>query len=140
MTFHYYHPIEVRYGDIDGQGHVNNAKYLTYLEQARVGYVMNLGLWAADSFLDVGMILADAQITFRAPILLGQPIRVGVHVSRLGTKSFDMTYVIEDQRDARVLATAKTVQVSYDYRTEKTVPIPDVWRQAVAEFEQIQDN
>jgi acyl-CoA thioester hydrolase len=41
--FHYYHPIEVRYGDLDPQGHVNNARYLTYLEQARIGYIRHLG-------------------------------------------------------------------------------------------------
>ena len=44
--FRYYHLIEVRYGDLDPQGHVNNACYLTYMEQARIGYIQHLGLWA----------------------------------------------------------------------------------------------
>jgi len=41
--FNYYHPIEVRYGDLDPQGHVNNARYLTYFEQARINYIAHLG-------------------------------------------------------------------------------------------------
>ena len=76
--FRFYHPIEVRYGDLDPQGHVNNAKYLTYLEQARIAYLRRLGLWESESFLDVGIILADVLVTFRKPILYHDPIRVGV--------------------------------------------------------------
>jgi hypothetical protein len=58
--YNFYYPIEVRYGDLDPQGHVNNAKYLTYMEQARVAYIRRLGVWKGDSFLDIGIILADA--------------------------------------------------------------------------------
>ena len=57
-TCRFYHPIEVRYGDLDPQGHVNNARYLTYMEQARIAYVAHLGLWKGPSFLDIGIILA----------------------------------------------------------------------------------
>ena len=42
--FNFYHPVEVRYGDLDPQGHVNNAKHLTYFEQARIAYMVELGL------------------------------------------------------------------------------------------------
>jgi hypothetical protein len=48
--FRFYHPIEVRYSDLDPQGHVNNAKFLTYLEQARIEYIGKLGLWDGSSF------------------------------------------------------------------------------------------
>lgn len=136
-AFHYYHPIEVRYGDLDPQGHVNNAKYLTYLEQARVGYIRALGLWRGDSYLDFGVILADAHLTFRAPILLTQQIRVGVRVSRLGNKSLTMEYCIEDGETSREMASATTVLVTYDYRRGETVPIPDHWRKTITDFEQI---
>ncbi len=67
--FGFYQPIELRYGDLDPQGHVNNASYLTYIEQARIGYIRHLGLWQGGSFLDIGIILADVHLTFRAPIL-----------------------------------------------------------------------
>jgi acyl-CoA thioester hydrolase len=136
-SFRYYHPIEVRYGDLDPQGHVNNARYLTYLEQARIAYIHQLGLWKGGSFMDVGIILADAQITFKEPIQYGQSVRVGVRVSRLGVKSLTMEYQIEDAVDGRALATGASVLVAYDYHQGCSRPLPEDWRRTLAEFEQL---
>lgn len=135
--FRFYHPIEVRYGDLDPQGHVNNAKFMTYMEQARVNYIRNLGLWDGASFLHIGFILAEARVTFLSPILFTQQVRVGVRVSRLGNKSLDMEYRIEDVQSGQELATGSSVQVAYDYRLAKTIPLPDNWRQAIREFENL---
>ncbi len=86
--FRFFHPIEVRYGDLDPQGHLNNAKYLTYFEQARIQYFVELGLFQpGDSFMDIGVIMAEAGVTFHAPVEYGMPVKVGVHISRLGNKS-----------------------------------------------------
>jgi acyl-CoA thioester hydrolase len=136
-SFRYYHPIEVRYGDLDPQGHVNNARYLTYMEQARISYIQQLGLWQGDSFLDVGVILADAQVIFKESIQYGQPLRVGVRVSRLGVKSLTMEYQIEDSGDGRALATGATVLVAYDYRRGRSLPLPDDWRRILTEYEML---
>lgn len=135
--FKYYYPIEVRYGDLDPQGHVNNANYLTYMEQARTGYLRHLGLWKGGSFMDLGIILADAQITFRVPILFEHPVRVGVRTARLGNKSFDVEHSIENSLDGSLFATGKSVLVAYDYHTQKTMPIPDSWREILSKFEQL---
>jgi len=133
--FRFYHPIEVRYGDLDPQGHVNNARYLTYVEQARIAYIRHLGLWDGKSFFEIGIILAEAQITFRAPILLGQHLQAGVRVSRLGNKSMTMEYILEDMETCQQLASAATVLVTYDYGSGATIPIPDNWRHVIEDFE-----
>ena len=135
--FRFYHPIVVRYGDLDPQGHVNNARYLTFMEQTRVSYVKHLGLWDGDSFLDFGMIMADARVTFRAPILWGQPIRVGMRIARLGTKSMDSVYIIEDTQTGQILADGSSVLVAYDYSDSITIPIPGEWRNIITEFENL---
>lgn len=135
--FRFYHPIEVRYGDLDPQGHVNNASYLTYMEQARVAYIRHLGLWAGSSFLDFGLILADAHVTFHAPILFSDQLQVAVRVSHLGNKSMTMEYRLEDPRDSRFFSTGKSVLVAYDYRQGCTIPIPDHWREVISSFEQL---
>ncbi len=76
--FNFYHPIEVRYGDLDPQGHVNNAKHLTYFEQARIAYMIELGLFTKDqSFMEIGVILADVHITYLAPCILGSTSKWG---------------------------------------------------------------
>jgi acyl-CoA thioester hydrolase len=137
--FHFYHLIEVRYGDLDPQGHVNNAKFLTYMEQRRVFYLKQLKLWEGGSFLNLGIILADVQITFRKAIQFGDPIRVGVCISRIGNKSMTSEYRIEDARDASEFASGSSVLVAYDYQNNLTVPIPDEWRKAIMKFEGLTD-
>ncbi len=134
-TFHYYHPIEVRYGDLDPQGHVNNAKFITYIEQARISYIRHLGLWDGRSFQDIGIILAEVRMTYKAPILWGQAIRVGVKIGQLGNKSFHMHYAIEDADSGKLHASGSTVQVAYDYHASQTIPIPIHWREIITRFE-----
>jgi len=135
--FRYHHPIEVRYGDLDPQGHVNNAKFLTYMEQARVNFVRHLGLWEGSSFFDFGFILAEAQVTFLSPIHFGHQVQVGVCVTRLGHKSLDMEYQMVEGNTGENFATGKSVLVSYDYHLKKTIPIPANWRQAMQEFDSL---
>ena len=133
--FHFYHLIEVRYGDLDPQGHVNNAKFQTYMEQGRVFYLKQLKLWEGGSFLDLGFILADVQITFRKAIQFGDPIRVGVRITQIGNKSMTSEYRIEDVRDASEFASGSSVLVAYDYHNRSSIPIPEEWRKAILQFE-----
>jgi acyl-CoA thioester hydrolase len=134
-NFHFYHLIEVRYGDLDPQGHVNNAKFLTYMEQGRVFYLKQLNLWEGGSFLNIGVILADVQITFRKAIQFGDPVRVGVCISRIGNKSMTSEYRIEDTRDASEFASGSSVLVAYDYHNKRSIPIPEEWCKAIQQFE-----
>jgi len=62
--YRFFHPISVRYGDLDPQGHVNNAGFLTYMEGARVSYIRRLGLWDGKSFLEIGFILARVELDY----------------------------------------------------------------------------
>ena len=134
--YHFYHPIEVRYGDLDPQGHVNNAKHLTYFEQARVQYMIELGLFSKDqSFMKIGVILADVHITYFEPIYFGQNIKVGVRASRFGTKSMTWDQNILEAETGKELARGEVVIVTFDYKEGKTIPIPQEWREKISEFE-----
>jgi acyl-CoA thioester hydrolase len=133
--FRFYHPIEVRYGDLDPQGHVNNSRYLTYFEQARIEYFRSLGLWRSDSFLDIGVIMANASLTFLAPVKFGQPVRAATGVSRLGNKSMTTVFLLEDVQTGQALCTGECTLVTYDYHSEVTIPIPEDWRAKICAFE-----
>jgi acyl-CoA thioester hydrolase len=134
--FRFYHPVEVRYGDLDPQGHVNNAKHLTYFEQARIAYLIELGLFSKDqSFMEIGVILADLHITYLEPVYFGQHIKVGVHVAKLGNKSMTWEQNIVDGVTDRQIAKGVIIMVTYDYGTGKTIPIPQEWREKIVEFE-----
>ena len=137
-AFNFFYPITIRYGDLDPQGHVNNACFLTYFEQARVHYLIHLGLFDRDqSFMDVGIILAEVRVTYLTPVNFGMPVQVGARTTRLGNKSIEMTYSLLKEDNNQTLATGSAVLVTFDYRVRKTIPIPNHWREKIAAFENL---
>jgi acyl-CoA thioester hydrolase len=134
--FRFFHPIEVRYGDLDPQGHLNNAKYLTYFETGRIYYFVELGLFQpGQSFMDIGVIMAEASVTFLAPVHYGMPVKVGVHTSKIGNKSLTVEQNIVHAETGEVLASGYVILVAFDYHTNQTIPIPDVMRKTIAKYE-----
>ncbi len=136
--FKFFHPIEVRYGDLDPQGHLNNAKYLTFFEQARVRYMIHLGLYTPDqSFMKVGVIVADAHIAFLAPIYFGDDVKVDVRTSKLGNKSMTVEQNIVNNASGQEMARGEVVTVTFDYQSKQTISIPEEWRNKIKAFEEL---
>jgi acyl-CoA thioester hydrolase len=117
----------VRFRDLDGMGHVNNAVFLTYMESARIAFLSSLG---AGNNPQKSLILARAEADFRSPISFGEEVEVGVKTSRVGTKSFELVY--EVRADGRLAAEGKSVLVGYDYERGASVEIPAEWRDWLA--------
>lgn len=117
----------VRFRDVDAMGHVNNAVYATYLEQARADYFREV---LGETLSEVGSVLASISIEFRAPVEGDDVVTVALGISELGTSSIPMAYEVR-REDGTVAATAETVQVVYDRETESSRPIPDAWREAI---------
>ncbi len=134
-AFRFYYPIQVRYGDLDPQWHVNNARFLTFLEQTRFAYLLELGLFDGKSFLDLGLIVADIHIAYLAPIMLEEKIRVGLRVARIGNKSLTLEYLMENETTGEAKARAEIIMVSYDYHTRQSVPVRTEWREKITAFE-----
>ena len=121
--FDFVHRERVRFRDVDAMGHVNNAVFLTYLEEARIAYLLRFEATVKE------MILARAEIDFRAPLRSGADIEIGVRAASVGTKSFQLEYEIRS--GDTVAAEAKTVIVSYDYESGRAVELPETWREAL---------
>lgn len=135
--FTYYHPITVRFADLDAQEHVNNAVYLTYLESARLGYYEKAGIWHPDSGMQSGMVVAHIDIDYHAPIRFGQALRVGLRLTRMGVKSFTLGFLIESLPEYIPMASGTSVMVTYDSVAEKSIPIPADWREKINRFEEM---
>jgi acyl-CoA thioester hydrolase len=71
-------------------------------------------------------------------VLFGEDIRVGVRTTRLGNKSMEMEYIMEEAHSGQVKAEGSTVLVAYDYASGATITIPDNWRRALTVFEQLE--
>ena len=123
-------------------GHVNNARYLTYCEIARAAYYeavtsrpLPLGVHGATE----GMILADIRVTYRSPAFYGETLSVETRVSRIGRTSFTMEHRVTapDSRygERRLVATAESVLVSYDYQAERSIAVPAELVDQVEAFE-----
>ncbi len=135
--FRYYTPMTIRYGDMDTLGHVNNAKYMTYLEQARVSYFHDTQLWDG-SVSAVGLIVARITIDFKLPLTTRDgTVDIWTRVSRLGTKSFDMEHQIICHRggEALIAATGLIAVVVFDYQANTSIPIPHDWRALMLNYE-----
>jgi acyl-CoA thioester hydrolase len=131
--FRFAHRIEVRFRDCDAMGHVNNAVYLTYLEQARFAYWRDIiGIVAGRDRL---FILARVEIDFRAQARPGDILDVRIRVAEVGRSSFKFEYEIVDTIDGRQIASARSVQVAYDYGAGRTVPLSAEIRRKFELFE-----
>lgn len=117
----YTHTTTVRFGDTDAMGHVNNAKFATYLEDARVGFFR---AHTGDTVSLAGLILARTEIDFVRPILFGaDPVETDVWVEHVGTKSFRLGARM--RQSGEVVGRAVAVLVAYDYAANASRPLSD---------------
>jgi acyl-CoA thioester hydrolase len=103
----------VRFRDCDAMGHVNNAVYSTFLEEARIEVLGGL----------TDFILARVEIDFRVELRAGEEIEIGTRCSRIGTKSLELEHEI--RVGGRVAAEARSILVGYDYELAESVPLPE---------------
>ena len=132
--------VEVRFADTDAMGHVNNAVYLTYCEMARIRYWTDVtgepvaaGHEGAES-----LILADARITYRAPVFHTETVTVESRATHIGRASFLLEHRLTacpPGGSPRVVAVSESVMVRYDYRTERPAPLDDAFVAAIEAFE-----
>jgi acyl-CoA thioester hydrolase len=116
---------EVEFRDIDSGGHVNNSVYLTYLETARIKYLIDV--LGPDFASEIALILARIAVDFRSPAFFPEKLEIGARVTRIGTTSFEMEHEIRGG-DGRLVAEASSVLVAFDYEANAPMTVPDDWR------------
>ena len=129
-------PIQVRFKDVDKQGHVNNANHLTYFEISRTEYFKEI-FRKTKNWDKTGMILAHTEITYKLPITLEDTIVCFTRVSRFGNKSFDMENILAASTDKgyEIRAYGKSVLVCMDYVKKQSISVPVEWINASSRFE-----
>ena len=126
-------PLRPRFRDTDAMGHINNAVYVTYLEVARQEY------WRAfrqdENYRVVPFILARVEVDFRSEALMHETLELCIRCAYVGRKSFAFEYAIRELTSQRLVVSASSVQVFYDYATKTSQPCPDDMRQRFETFE-----
>ncbi len=122
--FPFVHSETARFSDLDGMGHVNNAVYSIWIEQARLAW---FGQYAADEPMPLeDVILARTEIDFRSQVGHGETVAIGVRPARVGTKSFEFEF--ELRVGDRLVAEAKSVLCGFDYVSGRSSEVPERWR------------
>ena len=125
--------LEVRLGDLDPFGHVNNAVIATYVEQGRVLYLRDVLGTGVDP-VSMPFILARLEIDYLSQVMFSDAVEVGSRVDWIGRTSIGMSHLLVNQ-DGRELARSDAVLVAFDYAIEKPMPVPEAWRAAMVAHE-----
>ncbi|MBA4494868.1 acyl-CoA thioesterase [Paenactinomyces guangxiensis] len=117
--------IEVRPTEIDVMGHVNNAKYLEYMEWSREDWYNKAEL-PFDVFTEMGIgtVTVNININYRKEAKLGQKLTISTEPVRKGRSSFILRHEIVNE-DGDLVADAEVVSVTIDLKERKSVPIPN---------------
>jgi len=125
--------LEVRLGDLDPFGHVNNAVIATYVEQGRVLYLRDVLGTGVDP-VSMPFILARLEIDYLSQVMFTDAVEVGSRVDWIGRTSIGMSHLLINQED-RELARSAAVLVAFDYDVEKPMPVSDTWRAVMVAHE-----
>ena len=134
-TFRYIEPIQIRFNDIDGQQHVNNAVYQQYYDIGRAGYFTEI---SGTEYQTGGqsVVVASVQTNFLKPIFLHDRIQIETRVVRIGNKSLIMEQQITDREIGDIKSTGTTVFVGFDYDKQETILISDKLKNLIEKYEQ----
>lgn len=132
--FRHVTPIEVRFRDVDVFGHVNNAVVFTYIETARIRYLVDVGIRSPRAnWNDLAFILAHINNDFKRPIYYQQTVEVGTRISEINRSSMKLEHRLEV---AGELASAGyCILVHYDYAGQRSRAIPPEMRARIEAFE-----
>lgn len=128
---HFTARVRTRWSDEDNHGVLNNAVFLTLLEEARYAWATELGLLHRNRF---PFVLAQTHVRFVAPGRGGVEVEVALATTRLGTSSFEQAYRVRDAQSGAVWAEAEALLVCHDPATGKSRPMTPQFRGAIEAF------
>lgn len=124
--------IEIRFSDCDLYGHVNNAVYLSYFEQARIHY-FSLVVESNWDWVKNGVILKKNEVEYLLPLTLKNQARVFIFKEKIGEKSIVITYKIFNEKN-ELTTTGRSILIAFNYTLGKSIPINDELKKGILNF------
>lgn len=121
--FGFFVRLVVRWGDMDTLGHINNAHFFTYDEQARLEYFASIGESVPGYWTDSGLILARIGCDFLKQVRHPATLDVGFRIARMGRSSMESIGGLF--QGEQLVAVTRGVVVWFDYASQKPTAIPD---------------
>ncbi|MBD3108928.1 acyl-CoA thioesterase [Bacillus sp. AGMB 02131] len=114
----------VRFCETDAAGHVNNASYFFYLEEARMKFFKEIGIDKFKKKQNFNFIVASTKCDFIKQAYSGQMLRLNARVSKIGKKSFVLEHEIKCAKTRELVAVGSTVLVCFDYDRQESIHMP----------------
>ena len=112
--------VTVPWGDMDALGHVNNARYFDYFQEARIEWMASLGL---DLKQTTGPVVVHIACTFLKPVVYPATLTLSSNLHSLGRSSVVIDHDLYQGDQLMAQGVCKIVWV--DYQTNKSIPLPD---------------
>lgn len=129
-------PVQMRWSDVDNYGHVNNATFVTYMETARIHYLLNVARWDWQKF---GMVVVNLNVDYVRPMEMHDKTVVAVKCSKMGNSSITFEYQLFDVRaeDKKLCASGTTTMVLIALENNTKIAIPEAIRNKLSQYESL---
>jgi len=129
--------IPILWGYMDAYQHVNNVIFFRFFESVRIAYFDRIGFTNLKNTIGVGLILASTECKYKIPLKYPDNVSIGAKITELEEDRFTMKYILITHQLNKLAAEAKAIIVSYDYKNDQKVSIPQEIRNKIIELEKI---
>jgi len=134
LKFKHSIPVQLRFNDADSLGHINNSVYFSFYDLGKSEYFKSVKNYNTE-LQESSIVIAHVEVDFFVPVFLSDEIEVQTATLEIGNKSLTLIQRIFEPKTDTVKCICKTILVSVDFKTQKSVPISDDWRKAILEYE-----
>ncbi len=136
LTFKTTLPIQIRFNDVDALGHVNNNIYFSFFDLGKINYFEKIKA-SRFNWVDVTIVVARIETDFYSPVYYKETIVVDTKIARLGNKSGTFIQQIRNVKTNEIKCRCTSTFVAYDRDIQGSMSIPDIWREAIEEYEDL---
>lgn len=129
--------IPILWGYMDAYQHVNNVIFFRFFESVRIAYFDRIGFTTLKNTIGIGPILASTECKYRIPLKYPDKVSIGAKITDLQVDRFTMKYILISHQLNKLAAEAKAIVVSYDYKNDQKVSIPQEIRNKIIELENL---
>ena len=133
VNFKYQMPAQLRFSDVDQFGHVNNSVYFSLFDMCKTRYFYDVV--GPHVFDDFGIVVANVNANFIAPIFYPDDIVIETAVTRLGTKSFTLVQRALSSKTQSLKCECCSILVTFDTKTNTSICMPEDFKLKIAEYE-----
>ncbi|MDE6803164.1 MAG: acyl-CoA thioesterase [Muribaculaceae bacterium] len=126
--------VQTRFNDVDILGHINNTVYFSFYDTGKA-YYFNSVRKGNMNWRKVETVIANVNCAYIHSMYFGEQIEVCTRCIEIREKSFILQQMLVEKESGQIKSVCETVMVSIDTDDLHSIPVPDDWRKALADYE-----